>query len=125
MRRVAITGPGSRFEHRTFGSGFPDLIAHRPRRYPPARPIRLLRASFLSKAAQALGYTATDHFEPKQADMIDRFAQFALVAARQALRDAAVDWTPRLAGKYGCDYRFMRGWAKRAGAGLRGPLQVQ
>jgi nodulation protein E len=40
--------------------------------------------------AQVHGYDAGKHFEPKQADLLDRFAQFALIAAREALRDSGI-----------------------------------
>jgi nodulation protein E len=95
MRRVAITGLGV---VSSIGLSVADFLASLRTGRGGIRPLDQPGSSELrfSKAAQALGYTATDHFEPKQADMIDRFAQFALVAARQALRDAAVDWTPGL-----------------------------
>ncbi len=35
-------------------------------------------------------------FDPKETELLDRFAQFALVSAREALKDAGVAWTPRL-----------------------------
>jgi nodulation protein E len=41
-------------------------------------------------------FNATDHFPPKDADMIDRFAQFAVVAAREAVRQSGVEWTADL-----------------------------
>ena len=34
-------------------------------------------------------YDPNDHFSPKEADMIDRFAQFAVIAAREAVTGAA------------------------------------
>ena len=40
------------------------------------------------------GFNATDHFAPKEADMMDRFAQFAVVAAREAVTQSGIEWTP-------------------------------
>jgi len=42
------------------------------------------------------GFNACEHMDVKQADMIDRFAQLALVAAREAVRHSGVEWTPEL-----------------------------
>ena len=42
--------------------------------------------------AEVHGYNSADHFEPKQADYIDRFAQFGVVAAREAIRDSGIEW---------------------------------
>jgi len=42
------------------------------------------------------GFDANDHFAPKEADMIDRFAQFAVVAAREAVRQSGIEWTADL-----------------------------
>ncbi|MDQ1473592.1 MAG: nodulation protein [Bryobacterales bacterium] len=41
-------------------------------------------------------YSACDHFSPKEADMVDRFAQFAVVAAREAVIQSGIEWTPEL-----------------------------
>jgi nodulation protein E len=46
--------------------------------------------------AQVRAFDPTKHFEPGKEDYIDRFAQFSLVAARDALRDSGLDLTPQL-----------------------------
>ncbi len=46
--------------------------------------------------AEVRDYDPAQHFEPSQADLLDRFAQFALIAARQAVRDAGIEFTPEL-----------------------------
>ena len=46
--------------------------------------------------AEVRNYDAAQHFEPAQTDLLDRFAQFALIAARQAVRDAGIDFSPEL-----------------------------
>jgi len=45
-------------------------------------------------AAQIHDYVATDHFSPKEADMLDRFAQLAVVASREAVAQSGIEWTP-------------------------------
>lgn len=47
-------------------------------------------------AAQVRDYNPTDHFEPKAADMLDRFAQLAIVAGREAVTHSGIEWTPEL-----------------------------
>ena len=49
-----------------------------------------------SNGAQARTFDPTKHFEPGKEDYIDRFAQFSVVAARDAMRDSGLDLTPRL-----------------------------
>jgi nodulation protein E len=42
------------------------------------------------------GFSAADHMDPKRADMIDRFAQLAVVAAGEAMAHSGLEWTPEL-----------------------------
>ena len=46
--------------------------------------------------AEVRDHDPAQHFEPAQLDLLDRFAQFALIAARQAVRDAGIVFTPEL-----------------------------
>lgn len=46
--------------------------------------------------AEVRCYNPCDHFSPKEADMIDRFAQFAVVAAREAVAQSGIEWTAEL-----------------------------
>ena len=45
---------------------------------------------------EVAGYCQAEHFAPKEADMMDRFAQFAVIASREAVRQSGIDWTPEL-----------------------------
>jgi nodulation protein E len=47
-------------------------------------------------AAEVRSFDPALHFSLKEADMIDRFAQFAVVAAREAAAHSAIEWTPEL-----------------------------
>jgi nodulation protein E len=49
-----------------------------------------------SSGAEVRCYNPADHFSLKEADMIDRFAQFAVVAAREAVVQSGIEWTPEL-----------------------------
>jgi nodulation protein E len=48
-------------------------------------------------AAQVLDFDPNAYFEPKRANQLDRFSQFAVVAARAAVRDAGLDLDEELA----------------------------
>ena len=48
-------------------------------------------------AAQVTDFDPAAHLDPKQASQIDRFAQFAVVAARSAIRDAQIEIGEELA----------------------------
>lgn len=47
-------------------------------------------------AAEVRSYQPGDFFREKELDFIDRFAQFAVIAAREALCDAGIGWTAGL-----------------------------
>ena len=63
------------------------------------RPIQAVATERLttSSAAQVLGYDATAQFGRKQANSLDRFAQFAVSAARDAVKDAGLKIDEELA----------------------------
>jgi nodulation protein E len=46
--------------------------------------------------AEVKGYSHQPYFDDRRADFMDRFAQFAVIAAREAVNDAGVSWTPAL-----------------------------
>ena len=47
-------------------------------------------------AAEVVGYRASDYMDEKQGDLLDRFAQFALIAAREAVAESGFVVTPEL-----------------------------
>jgi nodulation protein E len=50
----------------------------------------------MQNAAQVRGFDPLKHFEGGKDAQLDRFAQFSVVAARQALQDSGVELTPEL-----------------------------
>jgi nodulation protein E len=46
--------------------------------------------------AEVRDYNPTDYFEPSRLMLLDRFAQFALIAAREAVRHSGIEFTPQL-----------------------------
>jgi len=57
------------------------------------RPITLIPTEQLTSkiAAEVADFDPSVHFEPKVLSLMDRFSQFAVVAARQAIADAGLD----------------------------------
>ncbi len=46
--------------------------------------------------AEVEGYDSSRYFEAKRADFLDRFAQFAVIAGREAVAQAGIEWTEEL-----------------------------
>lgn len=61
-------------------------------------PIEAVDRSTLrfQNGAEVRDHEPRDHFDDKEAEFLDRFAQFALIAAREAVQDAKVAWNGRL-----------------------------
>ncbi len=94
-RRVAVTGLGviSALGH-DVASFWNALCSGRP----GIARIESVDVSALrfQNGAEVHNYDPAQHFERAQTDLLDRFAQFALVAARQAVRDSGIVFTPEL-----------------------------
>src|SRR6476659_5998142 len=50
----------------------------------------------ITNGAEVKNYDPTNHFEKKDLDMLDRFAQFCVVTAKQAVQDAGVEFTDEM-----------------------------
>ena len=95
MRRVAITGLGVICAlGRTTAEYWASLCAGRS----GIGPIRSADCSTLrfKNGAEISDYCHRPYFDDKRADFLDRFAQFAVIAAREAVAQAGVEWTPEL-----------------------------
>jgi nodulation protein E len=94
MRRVAITGVGAICAVGRNAAEFAESIcAGRP----GIGPIECTDVSQMRfrNGAEVRGYSHQPYFEDRHADFLDRFAQFAVIAAREAAADAGVEWTPQ------------------------------
>jgi len=94
-RRVAVTGIGMISPlGLTVADSWKSLSEGRP----AIKPIEGVDCSSLrfQNGAQVRGYDPVQHFEGGKDAYIDRFAQFSVIAAREALRDSQIELTPEL-----------------------------
>lgn len=91
-RRVVVTGIGA---VSTFGSGVQALWEGLSSGRSGIARLQHVNPELLSftNGAEVRDFRPEDHFEKKQLFYLDRFSQFGLVAAREAIGNAAVDWT--------------------------------
>jgi len=95
MRRVAITGLGVICAlGRNTCEFWNSLCAGKP----GIGPIASTDCSALrfKNGAEVPDYSHQPYFDDKRADFIDRFAQFAVIAAREAVAAAGIEWTEAL-----------------------------
>ncbi len=93
--RVAITGLGI---ISPLGTGLIETWASLAEGKSAIAPIETVDTSRLRfhNGAEVRGYHPDQHFKGTQADLMDRFAQFAVIAGRQALQDSGLTITPEL-----------------------------
>jgi nodulation protein E len=93
--RVAVTGIGA---ISAFGHTYADLWAGLSAGQSAIRPLTLVAPGALRfpNAAEVPDYDPLRYFDEKEAQMLDRFAQFAAVAAREAVRASGIKFSPEL-----------------------------
>jgi nodulation protein E len=91
MRRVVVTGIGVISALGGNRAGFWDALCQGR---PGIGPIEAVDRTLLrfENGAEVRGYRPADHFDDKAVMFLDRFAQFAVVAAREAVKDARLEW---------------------------------
>jgi len=95
MRRVAITGMGAISALGRNTTEFAAALLAGQGGIAPVESADMTGIRF-QNGAEVKQYTHTPYFEDRQADFIDRFAQFAVIAAREAVAGAHIEWTPEL-----------------------------
>lgn len=95
MRRVAITGLGAICGLGRDVAQCAESLREGRSAIAPIESADMSQIRFRN-GAEVRGYAHTPYFDDRRADFIDRFAQFAVIAAREAVANAAVDWTPEL-----------------------------
>ncbi len=97
MRRVAITGVGVVSAAGQTPDDFRIALCSGRSGIGPLAGGNLRGQPRMACAAQAPAFDPLAHMDPKQADYLDRFAQFGVVAGRDAVRDAGLVFSPELA----------------------------
>ncbi|HWG58190.1 MAG TPA: beta-ketoacyl-[acyl-carrier-protein] synthase family protein [Candidatus Acidoferrales bacterium] len=96
-RRVAVTGLGM---ISSLGLNVQENWESLRRGLPGIRALECVDRSRVAlrmeKGAQVRGFDAAQHFEGGKEAYLDRFAQFSVVAAREALRDSGLALTPEM-----------------------------
>src|ERR1700694_5521328 len=95
MRRVAITGMGTICALGRTTAEFAESLRQGRCGIGPIESTCVSEMRF-QNGAEVHGYSHQPYFEDRRADFIDRFAQFAVIAAREAVQDAGIEWTPGL-----------------------------
>lgn len=95
MHRVVITGTGVISAIGNHSSSFWQSLVAGVSGIREMVDVDISQIRF-KNGAQVQNYIPEEHFEAKDIDVMDRFAQFAVVAAREAVADAGIEWTPPL-----------------------------
>ncbi|WP_158750783.1 beta-ketoacyl synthase [Acidobacterium sp. S8] len=95
MHRVVVTGTGV---VSAVGSNTTDFWRALRSGHSAIREISSIDPAQIrfKHAAEIKDYRPEEHFEPQEIGLMDRFAQFAVLAARQAIAEAGIEWTPEL-----------------------------
>jgi nodulation protein E len=94
-RRVAITGLGVISALGRNSAEFWASISHGISGIGPIEVIDRTQLRF-KNAAEVRGYRTADYFADDRTPLLDRFTEFGLIAAQEALRASAIEWTPEL-----------------------------
>lgn len=93
MRRIVITGVGA---ISAIGRTAAEFSASLREGRCGIAPIELVDCSQMrfQNGAEVKGYSHQPYFDDRKADFLDRFAQFAVIAAREAVCGSGVEFTP-------------------------------
>jgi nodulation protein E len=95
MRRVAITGVGAISSLGRTAAEFAESLRQGRPGIGPIESADMSQMRF-QNGAEVKNYSHQPYFDDRRADFMDRFAQFAVIAAREAVEDSGVVWTPEL-----------------------------
>jgi len=94
-RRVVVTGIGV---ISAIGNSVAEFSEALFAGQPGIRPMTAIAPGLLRfpNAAEVQGFDPSRHFDEKEIGLLDRFAQFGVVSAREAIADSGIEWTPQL-----------------------------
>jgi nodulation protein E len=94
-RRVVVTGMGSISAlGKTVGETWQNVVDCKS----GIGPITMIDTADLrfKNGGEIKNYNALDHFTDKEINLIDRFAQLGVIAAREAVQQSGIEWTDEL-----------------------------
>ena len=94
-RRVVVTGMGSISAlGKTVAETWQNVVDCKS----GIAPITMTDMSHIrfKNGGEVKDYDAQNYFTDKEIDLIDRFAQFGIIAAKEAVQDAGIQWTDEL-----------------------------
>ena len=94
-RRVVVTGVGV---VSPIGNNRDEFWQSLSAGCPGIRPLQAVDGRLLRfpNGAEVQGFDPSRYFDEKEIGLLDRFAQFGVVAAREAVKDAGIEWTQEL-----------------------------
>jgi nodulation protein E len=95
MRRVVITGAGTISALGRTAAGFAEALREGRCGIGPVLSTDMSQMRF-QNGAEVKDYSHSPWFDDRRADFMDRFAQFGVIAAREAVTDSGIEWTPEL-----------------------------
>ncbi len=95
MRRVVVTGMGAFCDLGRDLSEFDQALREGRSGISRFEPSEFSELRFTT-GGEIKNFNPIDHMPAKEADMVDRFAQFAIVAATEAVRQSGIEWTQDL-----------------------------
>lgn len=95
MHRVAVTGVGAICALGRTAEEFACALRAGRSGIGPIQSTDCTTLRFRN-GAEVAAYDHHPYFDDRHADFMDRFAQFAVIAAREAVNDAGIQWTPEL-----------------------------
>jgi nodulation protein E len=99
-RRVVITGTGVISSLGRDSFQFWDKLSHGIPGFGPIESVDRTNLRF-QNAAEVRGYKTEEYFSEEQSRLLDKFTQFGLIAAQEAIQSAGIDWSARLRERTG------------------------
>jgi len=99
-RRVVVTGIGVVSALGKNARDFWEALVKGRSGIGPIRQLDVTTMRF-KNGAEVSDWNPQEHFEGKKPDFMDRFTQFGVVAAREAVKDAGIEWNPTLRERTG------------------------
>ncbi|MCC7497249.1 MAG: beta-ketoacyl-[acyl-carrier-protein] synthase family protein [Bryobacterales bacterium] len=95
VRRVVVTGIGAICAQGKTAAEFWQALQDGRSGIHPIETVDVSGFKFRN-GAEVPNFQPTEYFDEKTASLLDRFAQFSLIAAREAVADSRIEWTPEL-----------------------------